>query len=233
MLLDDVDDLLVESMFEREIHAFLDVRDNDERAHRRREIVVRIALEVHVLGEIIRLHQLADIVEIGADATKSRVRANRFRGGLGEVRDDKTVMIGAGRFDRHPAQERVIQVRGFQPGNVGRDLKELLEHRQRAADEHGGHDAVADREERSECRSSSSRLPPGSKRLIGPINPKVSASSQMARPTHKPARIRRLRRRTVWVRRTAVKPLINPMTSMGASILFNRMLLKRLTNTAP
>ena len=48
----------------------------------------------------------------------------------------------------------------------------------------------------------------------------------MARPTQSPARISRLRRRTVWVSRTAVNPLINPMTSIGASILFTRMLLQ-------
>ena len=146
MLLDDIDDLLVESVLECEVNAFLDVRDDDERAHRRGEIVVRIALEVHVLGEIIRFHQLADIVEVGADAAKSGVRADRFGGGLGEVRDDKAVMIGAGRFNGHPAQERMIQVGRFKPGNVGRDLEELFEHRQRAADEHGSHDAVADGE---------------------------------------------------------------------------------------
>ena len=43
----------------------------------------------------------------------------------------------------------------------------------------------------------------------------------------------RLRRRTCRVSKTAVKPLISPMTSMGASILPNRMLLQRLTKTAP
>ena len=146
MLLDDVDDLLIEPVFEREVNAFLHVRDDDERAHRRREIVVRIALEVHVLGEIFRLHQFADIVEIGADAAERGVRADRFGGGFGEVRDDQTVMIGAGRFDRHPAQERMIQIGRFQPGNIGRDLEELFEDRQRAADDSGGHDAVADSE---------------------------------------------------------------------------------------
>ena len=137
-------DLLIKSVFEREIDAFLDVRDDDERAHRRGEIVVRIALEVHVLGEIFRLHQFPDIVEIGADAAERGVRADRFGGGFGEVRDDEAVMIGAGRFDRHPAQERMIQIRRFQPGNIGRDLEELLEDRQDSAHDRRGHNAVAD-----------------------------------------------------------------------------------------
>ena len=60
---------------------------------------------------------------------------------------------------------------------------------------------------------------PGLKRLIGPIKPKVSESSQMASPTKSPARMSRLRRRTCWVSKTAVKPLISPMTRIGASIL--------------
>ncbi len=146
VLLDDVDDLPIETVLEREVHAFLHVRDDDQRAHRRREIVVRVALEVHVLGEIIRLHQFADVVEIGADAAKRGVRADRFGGGFREIRDDQAVVISAGRLDRHPAQQRMIEVGSFQPRNVGRDLEEMLEDRQDAADDGGGHDAVADRE---------------------------------------------------------------------------------------
>ncbi len=64
MFLNDVDDPLIEPVFQREINAFLDVRDDNKRAHRRREIIVRISLEVHVLGEIFRLHQFADVVKI-------------------------------------------------------------------------------------------------------------------------------------------------------------------------
>ncbi len=105
MLLDDVDDLLIEIVLQREIHAFFHVRDDDERAHGRREIVVRVALEVHVLGEVFRLHQFADIVKIGADAAERGIRADRFRGGLRQIRDHQTVMISARRFDRHPAQQ--------------------------------------------------------------------------------------------------------------------------------
>ena len=71
MLLDDVDDALIEFVLEREIDAFLDVRDDDERAHGRREIVVRVALEVHVLGEVFRLHQFADVVKIGEQTRQS------------------------------------------------------------------------------------------------------------------------------------------------------------------
>ena len=133
-------------MLEREVDSFFHVRDDDQRAHRRREIVVRVALEVHVLREVFRLHQLADVVEIRADAAKRGVRADRFRGRLGQVRDDQAVMISARRFDRHSAQQRMIQIGSFQPGNVGRDLEEMFENRQDAAHDRRGQDPVSDRE---------------------------------------------------------------------------------------
>ncbi len=100
-----------------------------KRAHRRREIVVRVALEVHVLGEVFRLHQFADIVKIRTDAAERGIRADRFRGGFCEIRDDEAVVIGARRFDRHPAQQRMIQIRAFEPGNVGRNLKKMFQNR--------------------------------------------------------------------------------------------------------
>src|SRR5438270_485512 len=65
---------------------------------------LRDALEVHVLGEIFRLHQVADVVEIRANAAERGIRADRFRRGFSKIRDHEAVVISAGRFDRHPAQ---------------------------------------------------------------------------------------------------------------------------------
>ena len=107
---------------------------------------MRVALEVHVLGEIFRLNQFADIVKISANAAERGVRADAFGRGLGQVRYHQAVVIGARRFNGHASEQRVIQIGGFQPGDVGRDLEELLQDRQRAADEHRGHDSVADGE---------------------------------------------------------------------------------------
>ena len=146
MFLNDVDDPPIQAVLEREVDAFLHMRDDDERAHRRREIVMRVALEVHVLGVVIRLHQFADVVKIGADAAKRGVGADRFRGGFGEIRDDQAVMIGARRLDRHAPQERMIEIGRFEPRDVGRDLKQVFEDRQDAAHDRGGQDAVADGE---------------------------------------------------------------------------------------
>ena len=55
------------SVLQREINAFFHMRHDDQGAHRWREIIMRVALEAHVLGEVFRLHQFADIVEIGTD----------------------------------------------------------------------------------------------------------------------------------------------------------------------
>src|SRR5436190_19737915 len=54
------------------------------------------------------------------------------------------MVIGAGRFDGHAAQERMIQVRCFQPGNVGRNLEQRLQHRQNTAHNRRCDNSVAD-----------------------------------------------------------------------------------------
>src|SRR6266702_2925351 len=73
--------------------------NDDQCTHGRREVIVRVAPESHVLGEVFRLHQLADVVEVRADATKRRIDADRFRGSFGKIRDDQTVVIW-NRFSR-------------------------------------------------------------------------------------------------------------------------------------
>ena len=115
VFLDDVDDVLIEFMFEGKIDALLHVRHDDERAHRWGEIVMRVALEAHVFCKVFRLHQFADVVEIRADTTERGVGADRFGGGLGQVRDDQTVMVGPRRLDGHSPEQRVIQVRRLKP----------------------------------------------------------------------------------------------------------------------
>ncbi len=146
MFLDDVDDALIEFVFEREINAFLHVSDDDQGAHGWGKIVVRVALEVHVFGEVFRLHQFPDVVEIGADPAKRRVRADGFRGGLGKIRHDQAVMVSARRLDRHATQQRMIKIGGLQPGDIGSDLKEMLENWQRAANHGCRHNSISHRE---------------------------------------------------------------------------------------
>ena len=64
---------MVELVLEGKVHSLLHVRNNDESAHGRRQIVVRVSLEIHVLGEVLRLHQFPDIVKIGTNATERGV----------------------------------------------------------------------------------------------------------------------------------------------------------------
>ncbi len=64
MFLNNIDDALLELVLEREINTFFDMRDDDQCAHGRGEIIVRVALEAHVFSKIFRLYQFADIVKI-------------------------------------------------------------------------------------------------------------------------------------------------------------------------
>jgi hypothetical protein len=148
VLLDHIDDLLIEPVLEREIHAFFHMRDDHQRAHRRREFIVRVSVVPHVFREVIRLHQLADVVKIGAHPDHRGVRADRLRGSLREIRDHEAVVVGAGRLNGHPLEQRVIEIREFQPGDVRGDAERALQHRQRTADDECGDDRAADGEER-------------------------------------------------------------------------------------
>ena len=69
-----------------------------------------LRLAPHVFGEVLGLHEFADVVEIRADAADGGVGADGFGGGFGEVRDDEAVVVGAGRLDRQALEQRMIQV---------------------------------------------------------------------------------------------------------------------------
>ena len=55
-------------------------------------------------------------------------------------------MISARRFDRHAAQQRMVQIGSFQPGDVCCNSKYILKHRQYTANYCCRNDAIADGE---------------------------------------------------------------------------------------
>ncbi len=145
VLLDDIDDALVELVFERQVHAFLHVGDDDERAHRRRQLVVRIAARAHIFGEILRFHKFTNVVKIRANPAYRGICADDLRCGLREVCHHQRVMVSARRLDGQAPEQRVIEVRRFEPGDIGRQAGHGLHDRQRAAYDHRRQDAAADR----------------------------------------------------------------------------------------
>src|SRR5215813_1007060 len=152
-------------MLEREVHALLHMRDDDQRTHRRREIVMRISLEAHVLREVLRFHEFADVVKVRADTAKGRVCTDSFGSGFRQIGYDKAMVICTRRFDGHPAQQRMIEIGSFQPRNVSGDSKQILKHWQRTAYYGCGDDSVADAE-----RALHSEHAPVVSRRIKPVN---------------------------------------------------------------
>src|SRR6476660_9083353 len=72
-------------MLEREIHTLFNVRDDDQCAHRWRQIVMGISLEAHILREVFGFHQFADVMKIRTDAAEGRIRADGFRRSIGDA----------------------------------------------------------------------------------------------------------------------------------------------------
>ena len=50
------------------------------------------------------------------------------RRGFGQVGHHQAVVVGAGRFNRHPPEQRMIQVAHFDPGTRRRDAEGGFEH---------------------------------------------------------------------------------------------------------
>ena len=123
MFLNDIDDALIQFVFESEINPFLDVRHDDQCAHRWRKLVVRIPLKAHVFGEVFRFHELADVVEVRTDTAKRGVGADCLGRCFSQVGHDQAVVVSPGRFDGHPSQQRMVKIGSFQPGNVRGDLE--------------------------------------------------------------------------------------------------------------
>src|SRR5947208_15385135 len=110
MLLNDVHDALVESMLDGEIHSLFHVRNDDQCAHRRRQIVMWISLEAHIFREVIGFYEFADVMKIRADTTERCIRTDGFRRGFGEIGYDKAMVIGARCFYCHATQQWVIEI---------------------------------------------------------------------------------------------------------------------------
>ena len=90
-------------------------------------IVVRIAAVPHVLGEILRLMQLTDIVEVTADPRHRGIGADRLARRFRQRRDHERMLVGTGGLEHHQLQQRVIEIGHFQPGDLRGDPEEILE----------------------------------------------------------------------------------------------------------
>src|ERR1700759_5167234 len=60
VLLNDIDDPLIEAVFEREIHTLFNMRNDDQSAHGGSKVIVGVFIADNVLREIIGFYQLAD-----------------------------------------------------------------------------------------------------------------------------------------------------------------------------
>jgi hypothetical protein len=57
---------------------------------------VGISLEAHILREVFRFHQFADVMKIRADAAEGCIRVDGFRRGFGQIGHDKAMVIVPG-----------------------------------------------------------------------------------------------------------------------------------------
>ena len=128
VLTDDVEYGAREAVANGEFDAVGDVALDDLGRFNRFVFVVRIVAVALVFGEVRGVRGLANVVEEGADAGEQGVGADRVGGVFGELSYDQRVVIGAGRFELHTAQQGVVVIGEFEQCDVGGALKKGLEH---------------------------------------------------------------------------------------------------------
>ena len=128
VLADDIDHGAGEAVADGEFDAIGDVPLDDLGRFNRVVFVVGVVAVALVFGEVRRVRGLADVVEKGADAGQQGVGADGVGGVFGELSYDQRVVIGAGRFELHTAQQGVVVIGEFEQSDVGGALKKGLEH---------------------------------------------------------------------------------------------------------
>ena len=76
---DHIDALLRQLLLSSENDHFLDMRHDNELRHRWTQLIMNRLVLAHVLGEILRLVDLADVVVIRSDAGQENIPADRLR----------------------------------------------------------------------------------------------------------------------------------------------------------
>ena len=107
MLLDQVDDPLGEVVLPAEIDAVLHVTDDDQGAHRGREVVMPIDAADLVFDEIVRLEHFANVVKIRPDADQQCMRSDSLSGALGDRADRDRMVVRSWSAADEFLQERV------------------------------------------------------------------------------------------------------------------------------
>src|ERR1700730_6948487 len=94
MLLNHINDPLIEPVLKRQIDPLLHMRDDDQRAHRRSKVVVRIIVADDIFREIVRLYQLADIMKVSARTAHGTVGSYLVCSHFSQIRHYVAVVPG-------------------------------------------------------------------------------------------------------------------------------------------
>ena len=107
----------------RQLQAGADVLGDHLRAGQRVEPVVGV-MAVHLVLDVeAGLDDLADVVEVRADADQQRVGAGEVGGALGQVADDDAVVERAGRLLLQLAKERMAELGQLHELDAGGDAE--------------------------------------------------------------------------------------------------------------
>ena len=71
---------------------------------------MRVLTRTHVLREILRLHEFADVMKIGANPSKRRVRSHHLGSFFSQVGDSQAMMISARRLQAETLEQGMVEI---------------------------------------------------------------------------------------------------------------------------
>ena len=143
VLLDQVDDRLGQMVLPAQVDAVLDVADDDQRAHRRRELGVPAGRTDLVLDEVMGLEHLADVVKISPDADQQGIGPDAFGRRLGDGADRDRVVVRARGAADQLLEQGVGVVAQLEQADAGDDPQGIFDERQASAQKEAGHESPA------------------------------------------------------------------------------------------
>jgi len=120
VLLDNIDDLLSQMVLLGQGDPVLDVGDQNQAAHARREFVVRVLSTLLIFNEIHGFLDLADVVIVCGHLGENRIGIDRLCGGFHKISQNDTVRVSFRGLDNQVLKNRLLRIRQFQEFDVRR-----------------------------------------------------------------------------------------------------------------
>ena len=158
---DEIQHFLGQPVLAADLQSFFHMAGDDQRAHARLEVLVRIHARPLVFHEVLGLDHLADVVIEGPDAHQQRMGSDGRRGRFGQIGHLERVVEGARRPQAQLLEQRPVGVRQLQQRQIGGDVEGPLEDPEQRIGHQHQHRVDAHQQQVRQKAPAGGRMPEG------------------------------------------------------------------------